>query len=120
MFAALRSLTAREFGVGALLFAAFVAALFAASLIVPGRVAEGVPLADGHRERYRLNGFALFLVTAAAAIALPAALMALHQHFWGLFVAANAFGFGFPVYLVARVHARAHTLAHQRSPAPGP
>src|SRR6185503_18769947 len=111
MLEALGSLTLREIGIGALFFAAFVAALFVASLLVPGRVEEGVLLPDGHRERYRLNGLSLFALTAAAAIAAPSALVAVHAHFWGLFVAANAFGFLFPIYLVVRARARFPSLA---------
>src|SRR5689334_22683417 len=107
MLAALRSLTVREIGVGALLFAAFLAALFVASLIVPGRVEEGVTLPDGHRERYRLNGLWLFLLTAAAALALGRSLAAVVEHFWGLFVAALVFSFVFPIYLLVRGRARA-------------
>ncbi len=106
MSAVLRSLTARELGLGALLFLAFVVVLFVASLVIPGRAEDGVLLPDGRRERYRLNGFALFLLTAAAAVAFPSALLSVHDHFWGIFIAANVFGFGFPVYLLARGRAR--------------
>lgn len=110
MLAALSSLPLREIGVGALLFSAFVAALFVASLLIPGRVEEGVVLPDGHRERYRLNGLALFLVTAAVAgvatLFNRTALAAIHAHFWGLFIAANLFGLAAPIWLAIRGRAR--------------
>jgi len=106
MSAVLRSLTPREIGIGALLFAAFVAALFVASLIVPGRVQEGVTLPDGHRERYRLNGLALFVLTTVAAVVLGPRLAVVHEHFWGIFAAALGFSLVFPIYLVARGRAR--------------
>src|SRR4029079_19810206 len=106
MSAVLRSLTPREIGIGALLFAVFVAALFVASLIVPGRVQEGVTLPDGHRERYRLNRLALFVLTTGAAVGLGPRLAAVYEHFWGIFIAASAFSFAVPIYLVVRGRAR--------------
>ncbi len=103
-------LSAPEALTGALLLTAFIAALFIASLVVPGRVEEGVVLPDGTRERYRLNGLALFLLTGAAAGAAtfyaPTALAFLHAHIAGVFIAANVFAFSFSAYLLVRGRAR--------------
>ena len=82
----------------------FVLFLFVLSKIVPGKRQLGVPLEDGSRIRYVLNGLAIFLVTAVvlgAANALGAAnglewlsLSAIYTHFWALFVAANVLSVG--------------------------
>ena len=51
-------------------YAGFVALLFVGSLLLPGPVREGALRPDGTRQRYKLNGFALFgatLLVAAAA-----------------------------------------------------
>lgn len=93
-------------GVAALMFFGFVGALFAASRVVPGKREPGVPLAGGARITYTLNGFRLFLAVAAATAALaflhPAALAAVHTHFWPLFAVANAFAFSASAYLTVR------------------
>lgn len=103
-------LSAPQLVVGALYFAAFLAALFVASLLVPGRVEAGVELPGGQRERYRLNGLALLVLTVALAAAAtwrdPIALAGLRAHLVGLFVAANVFAFGFSAYLLGRGRAR--------------
>jgi delta14-sterol reductase len=117
---AIRILTLRELGLGAIFFAAFVAVLFVASLVVPGRIEEGVVLEGGGRERYRLNGLALFVLTAAGAGGLlafrPGVLAEVHAHFWGLLVAANVFGFVVPAILAVRGRAR---VPGHRPRAPG-
>lgn len=78
---------------GAVLALGFVLYLFVGSLIVPGVVQQGVELRDGSRISYKLNGLALFLVTVAIAAVGTwlgfVDLAILHEHFWGLFVAAN-------------------------------
>lgn len=93
---------AHELSLGALLFGGFVAALFLGSFL-PGQVLEGVVLADGTRLRYRLNGLRLFVLLSAATAACllwrPAAIGAVHHHFWPLFAAANVFAFGLALYL---------------------
>ncbi len=73
---------------------AFVTALFAGSLVAPGARREGRPGPDGRRA-YRLNGLALFALTAlavAAAMAMglwsPAVVV---RHVAALFVVANVF-----------------------------
>jgi delta14-sterol reductase len=63
----------------------FVAALFLASLVLPGRTALGRPRPDGSERRYRLNGLAVFV-----AAALVAAL-------------TTAFGLWSPAILLARI-----------------
>src|SRR3954451_18716176 len=69
---------------------AFQAAL---ALVLPGRVVEGTPLADGSRLHYRLNGWLAFCITLALAVlaaltgVLPAALA--WERFGALLTAAN-------------------------------
>ncbi|APR75331.1 Delta(24(24(1)))-sterol reductase [Minicystis rosea] len=91
---------------GAAIFFGFVGALFIASRIVPGKREPGVPLEDGSRVTYTLNGFRLFLVvtavTAAIALLRPAALAAVHTHFWPIFAVANVTAFSFSIYLTLR------------------
>lgn len=78
---------------GAVLALGFVLYLFVGSIVVPGPVRQGVVLGDGSRISYKLNGLALFLITVVVALAGTWAgfvdLTVLHEHFWGLFVAAN-------------------------------
>ncbi|MBX3273185.1 MAG: DUF1295 domain-containing protein [Sandaracinaceae bacterium] len=81
----------------------FVAYLFVGSLLVPGKEEKGAKLADGTRLPYRLNGLALFLLTAALLgggtwLGLVD-LAFVHEHFWGLFVAANLFSVAHTVAL---------------------
>ncbi|MET7335613.1 DUF1295 domain-containing protein [Nonomuraea sp. NPDC005650] len=79
----------------ALCYVGFVAVLFLGTRALPGRTAEGAPLADGTRRRYRLNGLTqlIVLVSAAAiaAIVHPQALSFPYRHFLPLVVAANLF-----------------------------
>lgn len=82
---------------GALLVFGFIAFLFVSSIVMPGRVQPGVRLADGTHKNYRLNGLVIFLSTIAL-VALGTFmgwvnLAILHEHFWGLFIAANVFSF---------------------------
>jgi Delta14-sterol reductase len=124
------TLDARRLLTAALLFFGFVAALFLASLALPGRLTQGVTLADGTRPRYTLNGFAVFLVTAAltaaSLFAMPGALAAVHDHFLPLLVVANAFAFTLSIYLTikgrrassARSARSARSASAGSSPAP--
>lgn len=78
---------------GAAMVLGFAVYLFLGSIVVPGPWRLGALLADGSRKSYKLNGLALLLLTAAL-VAVGTALgivdlSVLHQHFWGLFVAAN-------------------------------
>jgi delta14-sterol reductase len=91
---------------GAAILAGFIGALFVASRLVPGPREPGVPLRDGTRVVYTLNGFRLFLgvvaLTAAVLVLQPAALAAVHAHFWPIFAVANGAAFAFSIYLAAR------------------
>src|SRR5262249_34753959 len=92
------------------LFFGFIAVLYVGSRLPPGTHEQGVPLAGGVRITYKLVGFRLFLwVVSAAAIVLmlrPAALAAVHAHFWPLLVVANVSAFACSIYLAARGRAR--------------
>jgi Delta14-sterol reductase len=94
----------------AALFFGFIGALFVGSRLVPGKREQGVPLADGGRVTYTLNGFRLFLTVVAAAAALailrPSALALVHTHFFSLLVVANVAAFSFSIYLTVRGRAR--------------
>ncbi|MDQ3035470.1 MAG: ERG4/ERG24 family protein [Myxococcota bacterium] len=78
---------------GAVLVLGFVLYLFVGSIVVPGPIRPGAPLADGTRIPYKLNGLALFLITIGivgiGTFAGFVDLAILHRHFWALFVAAN-------------------------------
>lgn len=91
--------------VAAAVLGGFVAALFAASAVLPGRRIEGPPL-NGKRCVYKVNGMVVFLATMLAAILLGllyrSPLAGLHSHFTALFVAANVFAFGLSGWLYAR------------------
>jgi delta14-sterol reductase len=91
---------------GAALFFGFIGALFAASLVVPGKREKGVVLPGGGQETYTLNGFLLFLVVAVTTGALlflkPEALAFVHTAFWPLFAVANVAAFAFSIYLTVR------------------
>ncbi|KAF0873849.1 LBR protein, partial [Crocuta crocuta] len=70
-----------------------------------GKVVEGMPLADGRRLKYRLNGFYAFLLTCAAvggAVFWGADLHYLYSHFLQFALAAAAFALGLSVYLAVR------------------
>ena len=74
----------------------FFAALFAGSILVPGRRITG-PDPEGTSRTYKLNGFTLFVLTVSVALLAQAlgwfSLSALCTHFAALFVAANVFAF---------------------------
>ena len=95
-----------EFFIGSAMCLGFIAFLFIASLIVPGRVLPGAPLRDGSRISYKLNGFPIFLLLVAAiAAGLGFELFSLApviEHFWGLFAAANAISFVMTGWLYLR------------------
>lgn len=76
-------------------YGAFVAALFAGAILLPGEVHEGQPLADGTRRRYRLTGLTLFL-GANAAVAIGTlvfglSLAPLVDHFVALAIVATLY-----------------------------
>lgn len=76
--------------------AAFVAALFLLSVLVPGRRLAGVVQPDGRRHLYTLNGLALFLIVLAIVIIIDVSGFSvgiLLRWYWALFVAANIMAF---------------------------
>ena len=99
------ALTGASLFEAAVMFAVFVGAIFAGSILVPGRRVKG-PELGGESITYRLNGLALLLLTALAAgvaqVSGAFSLSSLHTHFFGLFVVANLFAFGFSGWLYWR------------------
>ncbi|XP_077933964.1 delta(14)-sterol reductase LBR isoform X2 [Halichoerus grypus] len=91
----------RVFGVYLLWF--LLQALF--YLLPVGKVVEGMPLTDGRRLKYRLNGFYALLLTAAAigaAVFWGVPLLFVYQHFLQLVLAAFAFTVALSTYLAVR------------------
>ncbi len=73
----------------------FFALMFLGSKVLPGRIVQGGVNESGAPKQYRLNGLALFLLTAVAQVVIawsglwsPAAIF---RYFPALFVTANAF-----------------------------
>ncbi|NXH17603.1 LBR protein, partial [Bucco capensis] len=92
---------ARVFGIVLLWF--FLQALF--YLLPVGKVAEGLPLPDGRKLKYRINGFYAFILTAAAIGTLlyfEFELHYLYDHFMQFAVSAAAFSVGLSFYLYIR------------------
>ncbi|XP_029891295.2 delta(14)-sterol reductase LBR [Aquila chrysaetos chrysaetos] len=92
---------ARVFGVFLLWF--FLQALF--SLLPIGKVVEGLPLSNGRKLQYRINGFYAFILTAAAIGTLLYFQFELHylyDHFMQFAVSAAAFSMVLSIYLYIR------------------
>ncbi|XP_057254806.1 delta(14)-sterol reductase LBR [Pezoporus wallicus] len=92
---------ARVFGVFLLWF--FLQALF--YLLPIGKVVEGVPLSNGRKLQYRINGFYAFVLTAAAIGTLLYFQFELHylyDHFLQFAVSAAAFSTVLSIYLYIR------------------
>ena len=74
----------------------FVGVLFLGSVVVPGRRIKG-PDMEGNTREYKLNGLALFLMTAFVIALVQSmgwfSLSVLYSQFAALFVAANVFAF---------------------------
>ncbi|XP_074022900.1 delta(14)-sterol reductase LBR isoform X1 [Numenius arquata] len=88
----------RVFGVFLLWF--FLQALF--YLLPIGKVVEGLPLSNGRRLQYRINGFYAFVLTAAAIgilLYFQFELHYLYDHFLQFAVSAAAFSMGLSIYL---------------------
>ncbi|NXN30381.1 LBR protein, partial [Nycticryphes semicollaris] len=88
----------RVFGVFLLWF--FLQALF--YLLPVGKVVEGLPLSNGRRLHYRINGFYAFVLTAAAIgilLYFQFELHYLYDHFMQFAVSAAAFSMGLSIYL---------------------
>ncbi|HET7341008.1 MAG TPA: hypothetical protein VFL90_06070, partial [Methylomirabilota bacterium] len=85
---------------------AFVAALFAASRLVPGPLRAGRPGPDGARTVYALNGLRLFVLTAVVVAATVAAGLwspaIIVRRFGALLLAANVFAFALALVLYGR------------------
>ncbi|WP_187415103.1 hypothetical protein [Nonomuraea sp. PA05] len=90
----------------ACVYLGFVAALFAGSLVLPGRRLRGAPLPDGTRRLYRVNGPALLgvvgLGAGVLAVVLPEALGFPYRNAVALFVVANLFAVAATLVLYAR------------------
>lgn len=93
----LDSLTIHNLGIAAALFGGFVLFLFIGSRVVPGKTLEGVPMPDGTRQKYRMNGLYLYLLTVAILGAAQYfkwfSLSIVVRYYWPLFVVANVFAF---------------------------
>ncbi len=61
-------MTPESLGRAAALYLGFVAALFVLRKILPGPTQQGQQLRDGSRKTYKLNGFYMLLVLAAAIV----------------------------------------------------
>ena len=89
----------------AAMLAVFLLAMFLGSLILPGRRIEG-PELDGKTITYKLNGLALFLLTAVVAALAQLlgwfSLSVLNTHFLALLVVTNVFAFAFSGWLYWR------------------
>ncbi|XP_013362503.1 PREDICTED: lamin-B receptor [Chinchilla lanigera] len=75
------------------------------SLLPIGKVVEGLPLVDGRRLKYRLNGFYAFVLTCAVlgmALLWGLELHYLYEHFFQLALAAMVFTAVLSVYLYVR------------------
>ncbi|TFK09772.1 biogenesis of lysosome-related organelles complex 1 subunit 5 [Platysternon megacephalum] len=91
----------RVFGVFLLWF--FLQALF--SLLPVGKVVEGMPLLNGRRLQYRINGFYAFVLTAASvgnSLYFEIELHYLYDHFLQFAVSAAIFSVLLSIYLYAR------------------
>ena len=104
----LSMLSARTLVEAAVMMLVFFSALFVGSVLLPGRQLAGSDL-EGNSHTYKLNGLALFLVTAIVAGVSQAfgwfSLSMLYTHFAALFVVANVFAFvlsGWLCYRAAR------------------
>jgi delta14-sterol reductase len=88
---------------------AFLALLFAAAKWLPGRAVAGREEADGKRFSYRINGMAVFaavnLIVATGTLVFDLSLAPLLDHFWSLFIAANAVSFALAFSLHLRASA---------------
>ncbi|NWX40574.1 LBR protein, partial [Steatornis caripensis] len=92
---------ARVFGVFLLWF--FLQALFC--LLPIGKVVEGLPLSNGRKLQYRINGFYAFILTTAAIGTLLYFQFELHylyDHFMQFAVSAAAFSVVLSIYLYIR------------------
>lgn len=93
----LQSISAASLLAATVYFVAFLVLLFVGSRWLPGRVQQGIPLSDGTRITYLLNGLLLFvLVLAGVGVATwfwGFSLRGLYHHFWSMFVVVNVFAF---------------------------
>ncbi|NXP44597.1 LBR protein, partial [Heliornis fulica] len=104
---------ARTFGIFLLWF--FLQALF--YLLPIGKVVEGLPLSNGRKLQYQINGFYAFVLTAAVIGTLLYFQFELHylyDHFMQFAVSAAVFSLGLSIYLYIR-----SLRAHEEDLAPG-
>ena len=87
----------------------YLALLFAAVKVLPGREVAGREEPDGTRFRYRINGMAVFvaanLLVATGTLVFDLSLAPLLDHFWALFVTANLASFALALWLHLRARA---------------
>jgi delta14-sterol reductase len=92
-----------EAGIG---ITVLIALLFLGSILLPGRMEEGAARPDGSRQKYKLNGFLLFLLVMIGALAGDWAglfsLASIPPRLPALFVAANIFAFAASIALMLR------------------
>ncbi|KAL6079128.1 Transmembrane 7 superfamily member 2 [Balamuthia mandrillaris] len=85
------------------LFPIYVVGLFLATVIVPGSYHLGVPLSDGRRIRFKINGFRLLcLLVTAGAVGhytgyIPGTIV--YDNFYAIFLSANVAAFLVSIYL---------------------
>ncbi|KAM4770853.1 delta(14)-sterol reductase LBR [Rhinophrynus dorsalis] len=74
-------------------------------LLPLGKVSDGIPLANGKRLKYRINGFHAFLLTSAAVALMmynKINLLYLYEHYLQFAASATLFSFLLSIYLYAR------------------
>lgn len=101
----LLSLSGSDLLEAAAMLLVFVSVLFAGSILLAGRRVEGSG-SEGNPITYKLNGLALFLLTAIVVSLAQVfgwfSLSALYTHFVALFVVTNGFAFALSVWLYCR------------------
>ncbi len=79
----------------AAIYVGFFAALFAASIVLPGKRVMGFAQPDGQRKHYKVNGMSLWVATHIAVVAghllLDVSPSILIHEFWSLLVVTNVF-----------------------------
>ncbi|MBX3245654.1 MAG: hypothetical protein KF901_00585 [Myxococcales bacterium] len=115
--------TPESLGRASLWVGAFVLTLFVLARLLPIPYVDGFETPEGTRERYRLTGFPLYLLTLAGVVGAAlggVSLAPLLSHFWSLFVVANVLAFGGTLYLFVRGRRRTPDLDARREASPLP
>jgi delta14-sterol reductase len=116
----IRPITPSGLAYGFSAMAIFMLLMFLGAKFLPGKVAHGMPLADGSRRAYKLNGMLLFVSTQVvllvAALGFGLSLTPLLENFWSLFIAFNTLSVALTLFLFVRGRqARARALQPQKS-----